>query len=582
MDFHVVTVLHRLLKKFEEYGDIPGNPEVSRKEAMFANRLAGLILEAENGLMDIEEEDVIEIEEDVDWEAPEFDALDSDDASPNQTFRFGDRWVNKEDVEKALSYYRDTSKGHRTAQAMYSRFRWLSTNYHLQKLRDIENEGASYKGDRFRLLAILADRLFEEVKKRLNEGLTLHDRDLRSLTLDLNRKEFNVVGFLASHKWITRWKSSRRIVSRRITKFVTKRCMLNQDQLEKQSKEFVKTSRQEMPQFSPSMILNCDQTGIQKELHGARSLAFGGEKTVVRSVQAKSSLTHSFTFMPVLFADGTMGPKAYMVMSEPTGQFPKSQPIPHTPNLEVRAAKSHIMTKELMCDFLTSCVFIPSVPKKLFLLLDSWPPFKDHAKIRSCLPPGTDVTIRNIPPHCTSMIQPLDVYWNGPWKALLKRFNSHAVAFYPDYVIAQRNNQITMVSVLFHQISSKRFKDFTQYSWNRSGYIDVYTPFQSPLKYLCNGVELQICAVNGCDNNIAIVMTPIAKVRCFRRVPIPPRRFSPTPEEEFLLPTPPPTPPPPPLQQEEHEISSEALIALFVCMALILWFCLFPHVFNNV
>ncbi|KAF1761035.1 hypothetical protein GCK72_009289 [Caenorhabditis remanei] len=103
MNFRIVNVLHLLLKIFEEYEDIPEDSETSRKEAMFGNRLAGLNLEAENGSMDIEEADVIEIEEDVDCTR----AFDSDDTSPNQTFR----WVSKEDVEKALTYYRGHFKG---------------------------------------------------------------------------------------------------------------------------------------------------------------------------------------------------------------------------------------------------------------------------------------------------------------------------------------------------------------------------------------------------------------------------------------------------------------------------------------
>lgn len=118
----------------------------------------------------------------------------------------------------------------------------------------------------------------------------------------------------------------------------------------------------------------------------------------------------------MLFQNGTMGQKAFVVLPEPTGEFPPTKPIPNVPNLVVVAGKSHIMTKEMMCKWLETCVFEPGTPKKVLMLVDSWPSFKDHRMIQSCVPPGYDLEIRNIPPLCTSLIQPLDLYWNLPWK----------------------------------------------------------------------------------------------------------------------------------------------------------------------
>ncbi|PIC13550.1 hypothetical protein B9Z55_027663 [Caenorhabditis nigoni] len=69
------------------------------------------------------------------------------------------------------------------------------------------------------------------------------------------------------------------------------------------------------------MVFNADQTGIQKEIFGARALSFLGDKDVYLLVQSKSSLTHSFTFLPILYMDGSLGEKAFMVMAEPILQF---------------------------------------------------------------------------------------------------------------------------------------------------------------------------------------------------------------------------------------------------------------------
>lgn len=280
--------------------------------------------------------------------------------------------------------------------------------------------------------------------------------------------------------------------------------MNKKEEIIKKAEEFVLKCKQEMAQFHPSSIMNCDQTEILKELYCQRSHEFKGEKTIKRLAQSKSSLTHSLTFLPQLFMNGTLGPKAYVKLSEPSGRIPPSKPIPAgCTNLIVRAGKSHIMTKEDMRDWLKSCVFDPSLPKRLYLLLDSWPCFTDHATIKECAPPGYDITIRNIPPHATGFIQPLDVYWNLPWKNLLKKFTNYVLNFHPDFVIAQRNNEISMISVLYHQISAKEFQPFLQYAWKKCGYMDKDAnepEFTTPAYYCMGQSTSEDCYIMGCKS----------------------------------------------------------------------------------
>ena len=125
------------------------------------------------------------------------------------------------------------------------------------------------------------------------------------------------------------------------------------------------------------------------------------------------------TILPLLLGNGTLGPKLYVVVSEPNGVFPQKGHV-DCPNLVVRAAKSHIMTKDHMSDWLDSCVFIPGVPSDIHLLLDSWPSFRNLHLIQSRVPPGSSVHVTNIPAHCTGMIQPLDLHFNGPLKAMVR------------------------------------------------------------------------------------------------------------------------------------------------------------------
>ncbi|EGT31220.1 hypothetical protein CAEBREN_15969 [Caenorhabditis brenneri] len=513
MSFNVSHVLFLLLQKFVV--PLPKDPTITRQEKKIASHMVRIMQEAIDGDVIVEETEELEDENDGDWDVDEFEPYDDFVLPSHREVKFGDRAVSRDELLEALKFYREPSKGSRSLSCMTSNFRWIKTPKHLEKLRKFEKEKESFKESRRSMLKVLSARLYEVVKEKLQKGITLHDCDLMMIARDINRRETKVIGFLASQSWITRWKQGHRIVSRRVTKFVTRKCFINKDKIEKEAQEFVKNCRSDFSSFSPSMIFNADQCGIQKELYTARALAFLGDKIIERLIQAKSSLTHSFTFMPMLFMDGSLGPKAFMVLAESTGRFPPTRPIPNCPNLEVRAGKSHIMTKELMKEWLRTCVFIPNNPRKMFMVVDSWPSFKDHVSIQSCVPSGYQATVRNIPPHATSLIQPLDVHWNGPWKNLLKKFTAYALNFHTDYLIANRNNEIWMISLLYHQVSADVFKPFLQYSWKKAGYVDTYSPFLNPSQFCFGHSGSEDCYINGCQEYAFIHCARCKNFICF-------------------------------------------------------------------
>ncbi|EFP13218.1 hypothetical protein CRE_08455 [Caenorhabditis remanei] len=549
MSLNVSHILYILSQTFPL--PVPKNPNLSRQERNLANHIINIIKEAETGEVEIEEtEELVDEDYDGDYEVEAFKPHDDFVLPSHQHLAFGDKTVSREEAQKAIDFYRKTTKGTRPFKTMKSRFRWITNLGHLEKLRRYEKEKTDFNESRSNLLRVLSKRLFQEVKEKLDEGknylvpsiilenfqtgLHLHDRDLQTMARKINRSETKVTNFLASQTWISKWKNSHRypniknlnifnqtfsIVSRRITKFVTRRCLRNKDEIRKTGDDFLKMVRQEIKNLCPSVVFNSDQTGIQKELYSQRSLAFCNEKQVERLVQSKASLTHSFTFMPMLFMNGTLGPKAYLLMAEPTGEFPRTRPIPDVPNLVVRAAKSHIMTKEHMRDWIRTCVFDVNLPKKMYMLVDSWSSFKDHKSIQECVPRGHELTVRNIPPNTTGFLQPLDVYFNGPWKNLIKKFTAHTLNFHPDYLIANRNNEILMVALLYHQISALHFQDFLKYPWRKAGFMDKEvspSPFQTPSEY-CFGPEVsnENCYINGCSEMSFILCSRCKFYICF-------------------------------------------------------------------
>ncbi|GMS90872.1 hypothetical protein PENTCL1PPCAC_29549, partial [Pristionchus entomophagus] len=84
------------------------------------------------------------------------------------------------------------------------------------------------------------------------------------------------------------------------------------EEIKKAADAFVAVIREEMKSRPLNSIANADQSGFLKEMHSKRSLAPMGDRTVVRGVESKASLTHSYTVMPIVFADGSMGEKLYV------------------------------------------------------------------------------------------------------------------------------------------------------------------------------------------------------------------------------------------------------------------------------
>lgn len=260
-------------------------------------------------------------------------------------------------------------------------------------------------------------------------------------------------------------------------------------------------------------VFNGDQSGFLKEMHGARTLACKGQKSVLRVVDSVSATTHSFTVLPLLSAGGTLYEKLYIVLQEPGGKLPKT---PHfsADNLVVDAHSSHIMTKVLMSKWVQNCV-VPEMPKKMLLLVDSWSSFKDHSEIQRHVPKGKKVFIENIPPGATGMIQPLDVYFFNPFKRFVRRITSYVQVNDAPFPVHRRDNLLKMISQVYHQFKHPMFRDFLRYSWYKAGYTPKPPPFQTPADF-CFPVDLSVtCELPGCSDCSFIRCAYCDKACCF-------------------------------------------------------------------
>ncbi|VDO42121.1 unnamed protein product [Haemonchus placei] len=189
-------VVSHLLKTF---GSCDEERAPTRKEQKLIDSFSSILRNATHEDLDIEcEEDCVIEDEEADplWEPDDEEETASTSKGP---LMFGNVEVSKEQVESAIRFYRSSAKGCRSLSCMSSNFRFIRSEYHLMRLRQIEREGEILEC-RLAALRTLADDLKEKVKLKLERGVTLHDCDIRQMALKINRERSLLANFKAGHR----------------------------------------------------------------------------------------------------------------------------------------------------------------------------------------------------------------------------------------------------------------------------------------------------------------------------------------------------------------------------------------------
>lgn len=182
----------------------------------------------------------------------------------------------------------------------------------------------------------------------------------------------------------------------------------------------------------------------------------------------------------------------------------------------VEAAKSHIMTKELMLKWFRDIVCCPAMPSKLMLLVDSWTSFRDQASIQATVPAGEELILKRIPPGATSQIQPLDVHFFRLFKSFVKKLTAHVIASKIDFQVSQRDSILKMISQIYHQFRAPRFVSCMLEAWKSAHYIDDVLPhYVTPATFCCPGDLIGACNKINCDNMPYIRCAYCLNIFCF-------------------------------------------------------------------
>lgn len=248
---------------------------------------------------------------------------------------------------RAVEYWHGESKENRRSfKSVQHRFRRVSSIRQLRRWEEQLERG----GHRIEKLSQISKITHDKFTAALQARLIIHDVDIRRWALEAQKEIGNLDPvFQASPSWILRFKKSHRIVSRKITKFITRKALEDSHNIQREAENFVEAVKPLIERFGSENVYNTDQSGFQLEIHSGRSLSDQGVKKVERVVQSVSSTTHSYTIQPTISCDGKLLSPLFIVLQEPSGTFgPRVQEnLFRAPNVIVTASKSGKMTSGL-------------------------------------------------------------------------------------------------------------------------------------------------------------------------------------------------------------------------------------------
>ena len=500
VQFNPYNVIMLLYVTFTAF-NLPTSPKTS-EERHVTSTIESMLQEMRDKIYDMEEEESLDYQNDNDIPTAQQVEL-GDEEEEDEVFRYEaippficttDTRIPYEYKKDAVDFWKSGKTRPKTLEAVKHRYRKVHSLRQLRRWELQVNEG----GSRFDKLKQISEYILNNFHIALENKLIIHDADLARWAVRA-QEDLNVPGFKASLRWIQKFKTIHNIVSRKITKFVTKKYLMSNVDLEEKCNTFIENVKYQISVYGVENIYNSDQSGFQLELHAGRTLAHKGAKRIESVVQSISATTHSYTIQPTVSADGRLLSPLFIVLKEVSGTFgPRVQETMFkATNIFVTASKSGKLTAHHFKIWLQD-VFFPNVGPKSVLLLDSWtghcPNIIQESKSESI----EDIILLTIPAGTTGKIQPLDVYGFRLWKNFVKYFSDIVMLLNLEVDLHVRNNILKLQSLTHNQFSSPRFRNLFKYAWYKSGYV-VNKPeeFETPVEFCFKKQSKPTCDICG-------------------------------------------------------------------------------------
>lgn len=191
-------------------------------------------------------------------------------------------------------------------------------------------------------------------------------------------------------------------------------------------------------------------------------------------VKSKAKMSHSYTVLPIIDANGKLYSPLFVVMKETNGVFGPlvQESLFKADNIHAIAARSSIMgTKEL--DVWLRNVLVPHAPDEAILMIDSWPTYKNKELLKSVLPVNRSLEIVTVPPRATGICQPLDIFFFRMYKDFVRKIWDYVVREKLNVQLQHRNSVLKLQSLTHNQFSCTRFQEMWKIGWKHPGYLEA-------------------------------------------------------------------------------------------------------------
>lgn len=287
--------------------------------------------------------------------------------------------------------------------------------------------------------------------------------------------------FKASRHWAANFKNRHSIVSRKVTKLVSRRKILTMDTLLESAKQFQESIKLISSSFKPGLILNTDQVGFVYEFTENRTLSYKGEKETLATAKSPRNLvTHSYTAQYTINMDGKIVGDVFVCLQEASGRLGPivEETLIPVPNVTLTCSTSGKMTRSL-CEYYLDKIILKNVHEDFVLILDSYGGHTNACSYanRFGVDGNPNCTLKIIPENCTDICQPLDTTFHRQLKYFARAISAEFTLNNSSNInrvdeITTRNNVLRMQSLLHNQLSASIFEDMIKYSWFSSGLTD--------------------------------------------------------------------------------------------------------------
>lgn len=243
--------------------------------------------------------------------------------------------------------------------------------------------------------------------------------------------------------------------------------------VKQKAEDFQKDCFAAINNFDLKYVLKTDQMGCEYRSNIKRTLDHRGAKSVELYIGDLNKVTHSYTVMYTISANGTLLPKVFICLQEPGGEFGPRIAVDveryedDFQNVFVTCSGSGKMSTALMKIYLNE-VIKPYVGDNHFLfLLDTWSGQSNNSLLEDFVDKegNPSCSAKWIPPSTTRFCQPLDVYFHRQLKIFIKLLQNSTYLLQCKREINTRADCIKIHALLHNQISAPIFENMIRYAW---------------------------------------------------------------------------------------------------------------------